>query len=191
MPNWCSTRYAFYATDKEHQDELYRFCDVVESVKNDFGKRWLGNVCTAFGINYKDVSCRGDIDCIYEDEDYIIIDTDTAWEPMPEMWDIILNKHFPHLKYAYYAEEPYMNIYVKHDDIGYFTEKFVFDGYSNDVGERISLDTEEELVYYANQIFSKMYGSEFVVPEEVYAFSEELNSQGGDAYLNIHEIEEV
>lgn len=198
MPNWCSTTYLFYASEKQYESELDKFVNEIQDatskprLKNGFSNRWLGNVCDAYGIDWQSVDCRGQITEIEEIVEGVIVRTETAWSPMHEMWEIILQNHFPHLGFDYIAEESGCDIYVKHNTVEYFTEKYLVDGCSDDGECYEYLDKEEYIVDYANDLFSKHYGSKFVVPEEVYAFSEQLDMSGsnGDYYFHIHEFEE-
>ena len=94
-----------------------------ERLPNSFGNSWLENIVDGFGFNYKEIPCRGSIsyfpelgeDGIY---DRIYLATETAWQPMTEMWDKIITKYYPSITYVLLAEEQGCALYINTDITG-------------------------------------------------------------------------
>lgn len=133
MPNWCYSDYAFTG----NVDEITNFHDKLisltfkERIPNGFGNSWLGNIVDGFGFNYNEIPCRGEVDYISDigeccDENEFYITVHTAWEYKNEMWDKIIAKYYPSIKYMFRAEEPGSVIYVNTDIGGHiFPEKYI------------------------------------------------------------------
>ena len=119
-------------------------------IKNDFGKKWLGNIVRKAGFDYDEVDCRGRIvkmGIIEETEDkanaWFSISTESAWRPMLEMWHLILGKYAPSCKYIYVAEEPGTDLFWTNDMYGeFFNEHFVIDFYDGEEDKRKKLNIE-------------------------------------------------
>ena len=120
MPNWCSTTFSFYHNGtKEGEAALADLHDKIEEytkepsrVKNGFGPKWLGNVADGFGIDWNTVECRGEIIDITDVENdsgrrAFRVYTETAWGPMPDMWEKIIGQRYQdQIMFEYIAEEP-------------------------------------------------------------------------------------
>jgi len=123
MPNWCFTNITFYG----EFDDLIPFHKKVEEiintpskVKNDFGSGWLGDFVHHFGLD-EEVSHRGCVshydaeigekECIPNFE----IQIETAWAPMVEIWEKIIEQHYPKIKYVFISEETGFSVYINTD----------------------------------------------------------------------------
>lgn len=89
-----------------------------------------------------------------EDEYYFYMDTETAWLPLMNTFDIIIKHTDSEIKYYYTSEEPGMGIYINTDSSEiYLTPRFnVYLDYSNKVNISEGLQTFEEcyrLIYDA------------------------------------------
>ena len=132
MANLCDTMYRFFVSevDKEHKKQLKKFYSKISKVYDDNRNTWLGDVAKCFGINPESISCKGDIYFISEmDEEndyYFEIATTTAYEPLNEIWDILLSQEeYEGIEYVYRAEEPSCEIYINTDYIGeIFPERY-------------------------------------------------------------------
>ncbi len=121
MPNWCTTT-ILIAGDKY---ELKNLQELITKwinrgyTKHGFGKLWLGNAVLGAGFKVEDFECRGlfaYIGEVYEsDVSLFEFVTSTAWEPMIEMWEAIVEKYAPHSKIYWYAEEPGTELYFSND----------------------------------------------------------------------------
>lgn len=114
MPNWCNTQIEI---KNENIGELQTFADKLEDwtscnyIDNGFGLNWLGNVVGNAGI-YEDVNCRGVVEYFYITDDSLIIDTETAWQPMLKMWELLLAKYLPEAILYFEAEECGFGLYA-------------------------------------------------------------------------------
>ena len=134
MPNWCSTTFSFYHNGtKEGEAALADLHDKIEEytkepsrVKNGFGPKWLGNVADGFGIDWETVECRGeiiDITDVKNDGGYraFRVYTETAWGPMPDMWEEIIGQRYQdQIMFEYIAEEPGNGVFINTDREGIF-----------------------------------------------------------------------
>jgi len=132
MPNWCFASYVLEGEKKEI-DELESMLNRLNSmekpaVENGFGTNWLGCIVDELGHDWNEVRCRGSwSDLERPDELSLRLNTETAWAPCNETFDLIC-KHFPSLQYFYSSEEPGMCEYWTNDVEGkYFPERFHID----------------------------------------------------------------
>lgn len=123
MPNWCYTNINIKCNSEKEAKALHDKIEKWTSVnycENGFGFNWLGNIVGNSGIDDRkdgndfSVCCRGSL--IYLDitdiGDELIIDMETAWIPMLQMWKRICDKHLPSgydIKYS--AEETGCELY--------------------------------------------------------------------------------
>lgn len=125
MPNWCSTNITINCKDSEDAKDFFdkvtewtskNFCD------NGFGHDWLGNVLGNAGLaTMKDgifeskYRCRGSVVYLDVCNEQVIIDTETAWTPMLQMWKAICDKYLDWYELIYTAEECGMGLYFTND----------------------------------------------------------------------------
>lgn len=149
-----------------------------------FGDFWLGNVllefcpdCAKFDGDVfickykdKDIECRGSISYISQSGDSISGDTldtlymstETAWVPMPDMWNVIfLTCNYTDIKYVFQAEEPNDDVFINTDvEKRFFTTygmadvDFSLPGYLP--GTRY-FDSEQEMLDEFNQIITALH----------------------------------
>jgi len=137
MPNWCDTKFVFYGNKNEileFYNRLKRILDSPNHISNEFKKSWLGNILMDYGFDWENAPCRGNVDDIADDvtvegnEACFSLNTTSAWSPLTEMWDLILKKEYPSVKYVYLAIEPGSGIFINTDTSGkYLTEKYLLD----------------------------------------------------------------
>lgn len=221
MANWCLTAYAFYGPKKEIKRLHSRLNDVCKndysrtkySSPNDFGPCWLGNVLAKHHILFSKTACRGSLyyvsDVAYDSEhDFwtLIVETSTAWRPMPDMWDMILKKSYPSVKYVYEAEEPSNLLFLNTDTEGlFFPDKYIYSvelptktDYLNEYAdaprteffeERFS--SEEELLNQINKDFEEHFGIHFRTLNDFYVAKPEIDrllaDLGCDCTLHMYE----
>ncbi len=172
MPNWCTTSYVFRGDEKEIKDFYNKIKSFTskERIQNDFGDFWLGNVVDGFGFDYNEIPCRGLIDYFPDsqedtDPDRLELSTQTAWEPMTEMWNKIIEKYYPSISYVFIAEEPGCELYINTDLTGEdFSERFSIDfrlppKYTHAAPNGFYADCEENVVEEFNYIFHRKYKS--------------------------------
>lgn len=131
MPNWCSTAYAIEGNAKELK-KLYDLMNGLQErkeplVPNGFGTAWLGCLVDALGENWEKVHCRGDWNNLQFDSNVLTFNTETAWSPCNEVFDMVCEK-YPTLHYFYQSEEPGMGLYCTNDEDGkHFPDRFYVD----------------------------------------------------------------
>lgn len=157
MPNWCETYLRFHGNKKD----IKTFYDMLNDWTNktviatDFGSYGLANIMVQAGFRgdiildaddkpEKHIACRGNITCIedmdfdeFDDNDgnvsfYLI--TDTAWEPMVQMWREIIQKYnLESIDFGFIAEEPGNALYLVLDTFNEFEcDIYVVPAYESD-----------------------------------------------------------
>lgn len=121
MPNWCYTGINIKCSSEEEAEYLYKKIQKWTSVNyccNDFGLNWLGNIVGNSGVGkIKDgrssVDCRGELIYLDLNDNEVIVETETAWKPMLQMWKRICDKYLVEgYGIEYSAEEPGLGLYV-------------------------------------------------------------------------------
>ena len=131
MPNWCWTQIRITSCSEEKLKDL---CEKIKEwtskpyIKNDWDNNWLGNVVGFSGIakwNEEDhnfhselgiVACRGCIESVDYKDGNLQINTETAWTPMVQLWELICQKYlYDDYELFYVAEEGGNCIYTTND----------------------------------------------------------------------------
>ena len=136
MANWCFSNFTFFVEKDEDLGELKRLHKILtegllrpSEVKNSFEPGWLGKVAINHDICWESVKCRGAIEFI---DDKIVevspmcfsIRTETAWEPMVELWEAVTAK-YRGVSFVYLAEESGLGIFINTDRSGrFYTERY-------------------------------------------------------------------
>ena len=124
MPNWCYTNITITHNDEEKVKNLENLINEWTSkdyMKNGFGHTWLGNVVLGANIgtvdtNPKtDIRCRGKLSNIDRNGNELIINTETAWAPMMQIWKKVIDKYLPDAEILYTAEECDCGLYYTND----------------------------------------------------------------------------
>ena len=127
MPNWCNTRIQIRHEDPQKTRELYESIKkwmTYDYHKNGFGLTWLGNIVGNSGVDrirekgdFEKVRCRGWVSYIeyVEDIESILIDTETAWRPMLQMWQLVCDRYLPGAEIVYEAQECGCCLYQTND----------------------------------------------------------------------------
>jgi len=218
MPNWCSTTFVFHG-DGEELETLYKFIDHAidqnrtDNTISDFKAAWLGNVLLDLEIDKEDVChsndphyrCRGWIedmalDKIGNDIYELRLYTETAWDVMDEMWELVLEKlDLKSVKFSFCAEEEDCGYYVKHNIEGYndFPETYRLDAYIEKEidgkmyqGELVEpyCGSESEIVDELN----KFFGTEHSKLEDFYDLIDEFNNENeDDQWIYVNKFVEV
>ena len=200
MPNWCSTKFTFYGNKDEiikFHDRLNRILDGIDHTPNEFGVLWLGNILIDYGFDWEDAPCRGNADDLADDviiegdEAYFGLNVTSAWVPLTEMWDLIIKKEYPSIKYVHLAIEPGLGIFINTDTSGkYFTEKYLLNivlpeeicGNYVDIYEFYS-EPDEVL-----EDLEKHTGKRFATIDEAREFFEKKLDEIEDIYGEYHAI---
>ena len=134
MPNWCYTQITINCDDKNKLEEFEKRINEWTShnyIENGFGLNWLGNIVGNSGIGTTDTGeeiylrCRGRLTYLDNTGDQLIIDTETAWEPMLKMWVKLLDKYLPEAELIYQAQECGFELYLTNDP--YLFDRYIVD----------------------------------------------------------------
>lgn len=125
MANWCYTYITITHEDQAALTKLHEHIldwtshKAMESDLND--PKWLGNVVLNAGVgsvNLEDndyLNCRGEICETRLEDGKLVIQQDTAWEPMVKLWLRVLEKYLPGATLTYRAEEHGRMLYWTND----------------------------------------------------------------------------
>lgn len=206
MPNWCSNAMTVVGP----KDDIVKFIDHINRScdhSKETGHWELYDIFADLGYVNED----GDIDCADWTRGYLTDDGgdygldqsptgngeycaqfhfETAWGPMCDAWDTLLNEHFPTLRQYTIAEECGNDVYVNTDKEGiFYDEKLAVDGYcaktnryTSDYGVGgIGRSSEKDALDAINYAFRK----DFKTLKEAKRFAEQLDDD--DSFLNIEE----
>ena len=202
MPNWCTTSYVFRGNENEIRDFYNKIKSFTskERISNGFGNFWLGNIVDGFGFDWKEIRCKGLIDYFPEpediDSDRLELSTETAWYPMTDMWDKIIEMYYPSITYVLIAEEPGCDVYINTDIEGeYFTERFSVDfnlppKYDFLCDDGFYADCEEEIVEKFNSIFHRKYKSYKQCKKKLYKEFKRKKYRDKGYFIAIHKYRE-
>lgn len=137
MSNRCLTSYNIQFESKAAADKAKSILEYIQSnpiykYLSSSGQSWLGNIIEFFGLPVGDkkfpVSCRGDIEYWAQDERSIQIETNTAWNMMPDA--ISLFRLLGDCKIGYEAEEPTDDVFI--NDGSFYNTEWMY--YTDDYG---------------------------------------------------------
>lgn len=222
MPNWCNTEIVFFGA-KETVNDFHNKLQVWLKDKNltpsdYFGTDWLGNILYhAFGEKYvteniekMDFRCWvnfvDDIEPINDNEYEFRITTESAWEPLIRIWDLILEELYPdkNISFAYIAEEGRTGFYQIYDPLHVIYEtNEIYNVYKTDDREDIfglsdycdcSVYTKKELIRYIESCFEIKCGEKELADIEALnkKISDYIQKITGDTYcefiINKYEV---
>ncbi len=193
MPNWCESKFAFVVDDLKNKSELKRLYDNLSKAcnthcpeENGFGDSWLGHVAIIHNIPWKSIRCRGYISHIDDFNDianHFVIGTETAWGPLTDFGDCILEQ-YKGVSYVYMAEEEGNEIYINTDISGkIFPDKYMF--YNEDVGSLYFKD-ESDFVKYVSKYLEK----KFEYFDEIKKYIDSLRSSDEDLCIYVTKFSE-
>ena len=136
MPNWCSNQIAFYQEDggctllEAFHADIQKYVGYREPDTGRFSN-WAGHWLESNKINPDSVSCRGSFESCELYFDHVIISMETAWGPIPELWEKLAEKY--DLRYVYIAEECGGELYINTDSCGrFFTTRYILNYFDLD-----------------------------------------------------------
>ena len=162
MPNWCSNSIAFYQEDGGNTmiEAFYMDIQKYTNVKNnETGEisNWVGHWLQSSRVNIDNMYTRGFFSNCELNVNHVRIDMETAWTPLPEVWDLMAGKY--ELSYVYIAEEDGCAVYVNTDSTGrFFTTRYMMQSFEieylelaadtmAEYGERLREFNEEPLYF--------------------------------------------
>lgn len=179
MANICSNSTVFYGK-REFLDALW---GVIQNAQEREHPMWLGNIFIEAGFPEKEISdgdiyCRGSVDFLSRDErdGSIKIDYQTAWSPIYEEFDKLLNRFFPDVEEVTIAEECGCEIFINTDVEGrWFKDRYQI--------EREDSDTEyfDDLDSFLRR-FNEIFGTSFGTFAECEAYE-----PADDSWVSVHE----
>jgi len=120
MPNWCSNSIAFYQEDGGIA-LLQAFYADVQKYENG---EWVANMLKVHGVNTDEIYSHGHFQNCVLNSDHVRIDMESAWRPLPEVWDKIAEKY--NLSCVYASEECGSAVYVNTDTEGrFFADRYI------------------------------------------------------------------
>lgn len=129
MPNWCYTSMTITGNEDEIKvlNDNFSKAKEFQGTKSDFSGIWLGKLVEYLGVDYQKVSCKGSIINYNYVPGKILVDTETAWQPLFEPILMMVEKFAPNSQITYYCEEPGCEIYLTNDSDR--AGKFVIDSW--------------------------------------------------------------
>jgi hypothetical protein len=131
MPNWCSNSIAFYQEDggtcllEPLFMEIGKYINHIDPETNR-NCDWVGHFLKSSKIDPESLSSRGFFQNCELNSDHVRVDMDTAWSPLPEVWDKIAETYG--LSYVYISEECGCAVYVNTDVEGrFFSDRYLLD----------------------------------------------------------------
>ena len=123
MPNRCSNSIAFYQEDGGNamveafyaDDQKYQ--DYKDPERGNHSD-WVGHWLQSNRVDTNNLYTRGFFTNCEFNENHVRIDMETAWAPLPEVWDLMAEKY--ELVYVYISEECGCAVYVNTDYTGRF-----------------------------------------------------------------------
>jgi len=136
MPNWCSNSIAFYQEDGGNAmvEAFYADVQKYQDYKDpETGKHsdWVGHWLQSNRINTENLYSRGFFSNCELNGNHVRVDMETAWAPLPEVWDLMADKY--ELVYVYISEESGCEVYVNTDSEGrFFTTRYMLNYFDVD-----------------------------------------------------------
>lgn len=184
MPNWCTTKYVFVGDQQELKD-LYDVMKELENlseplVPNDFGTSWLGCLVTKLGMDWNNISCRGNWFDLIVNEGELRFETSTAWGPCYSVMNLICEK-FPSLSYFYQAIEWGNEIFETNDYMGkYFPQKYIvyfdIDGSGSD--DEFFVNNKDLFVF-----LSKKFKTSITSMQDIETLNKRLEKKDGFCHV--------
>jgi hypothetical protein len=198
MANWCNNSIIFYQEDGGNAmaEAFYTDIKKYQNYKDyETGEvsDWVGHWLQSNQIDTGIVYSRGFFTNCELEGNYVRIDMETAYTPLPEIWDLMAGKY--ELSYVYLSEEPGCEIYVNTDDEGrFFPMRYTADCYDIPV-ETLDSDFLEKcrqwIEDYQGEILYFNSWEEVLKTFEVFDFHaadlEDLNSKLEVLNIRVHE----
>ena len=193
MPNWCFSQVNI-SDSREHiatiKDELSK-AFASNPVGADFGNQWLGNLLLHIGMDketviHGDLDCRGSVSYIFEGDDYIELEMESAWQPHLKCIQKFVETHSDTARFKYYADEPGCELFWTNDPV-----------YAGTVYTDVWLNDPKENMFYTGLSDNTKETAYRALKEHLGEGSwDELcakaaNVEGDDEYVNIYVYEYV
>ena len=133
MPNWCWNSVAFYQEDGGNAmvEAFYADIQKYQDYRDpETGKLsdWVGHWLQSNRVDTDNLYTRGFFTNCELNGNHVRVDMETAWSPLPEVWDLMAEKY--ELAYVYISEEPGNAVYVNTDSTGkFFSTRYMMHGF--------------------------------------------------------------
>lgn len=190
MPNWCFTSVVIYGKKKEVQSLFSKMNNLEKRkkplVESGFGNTWLGCLVVKLGADWEKVYCRGSWSDLFYEGGILYFNTETAWGPMTEVFDLIKQK-FPSLQIYYSAEEPGCELFTTNDVDGlYFKDRYFLDSYD----EPLYFETLEEAAESVSGIVGhKVEATVDSIKKALDKYMEEHEDDEQEVFYSFHEFQ--
>ena len=187
MANYCDSTYHIIGEASE-LDALYALMTRLEAEKEN--GNWVGHIVEALnGKIPEPLYVRGWWDSLEKEEDYISFHLESAWEPLYEAWDFICSK-FETLSAYFIGEEPGCEVYLKRSNpergwfnCNYFVDMCVPEGEYN---EEYFDDIDSAFRY-----IERLTDTNIITCDDIEALNSAWSEKNEDAYIYLHEFQEV
>ena len=185
MANICDVCYKCVGDSKEIES-LYNVLQSMnkpdaQSLENDYGNMWLGNLVHKLGGDWQKYRCRGEITDYSLTDGMLIINQFTAWCEQEGVRQIITEK-FPSIKVYFEAMELDNEVFYTNDSTGtYFPYRYMIE---------TECDCEEfTTLSQAAQYASKILGKELPPDEQVISAAlDKYTSEQDDDHIAVLRI---
>lgn len=189
MANDCTSTYRI-AGDASELDALYNLM-VTLGKKPVSDCCWVGHIVKALndGKIPDHLYVRGWWQDLSREEDHILFNQESAWEPIYEAWDFICSK-FKTLHAYFIGEEPGCEVFLKRndDEHNWFPDNYMLDAYppGGEYHTEYFLTLDEAFRY-----IEKIADVNIITVDDVEALNLKWNEEDEDAYIYLHEFKEV
>ena len=137
MANWCYAEIIFYSTSREEIEMMQARIDRINHTTNTpYGAYRFELFANEYGLDCGEPNwLDGEVDYISpvifnNDYYYFNVNTQTRWDLHLNLWILIIEKCYPQIKIAYFAEESGSEFFARYDETGcFFRENYYIDGY--------------------------------------------------------------
>ncbi len=187
MANLCNSTYRITGEASE-LDALYELMSRLEKEKEN--GNWVGHIVEALNDKIPEhLYVRGWWNELDREEDCISFSLESAWDPIYEAWDFICSK-YDSLAAYFIGEESGCEVYLKrdHPEKEWFSDNYYVD---------ICTPKEEYFHEYFKNIddafryIEKIADTNIITCEDIEGLNSAWSEEHHDAYIYLHEFQEV
>lgn len=205
MPNFAITNLTFNGPDARKLYDNVKHWTSFSTLETDFGDMWLGNIAINSGlvnaehINDPDTPrCRGYICDISEfDDDCFEVQEETAWVPMTNVWQRVVDLYNYDVEITFVGEESGNQVYLSNDPIYVGKYNVDVDIESDEIKKEFGYDllfsddlSEQETIDFLKRILNA-YSVKEIENNLNKLIEQTLDVIDEDAVLGINEYEEI
>lgn len=187
MANYCYSTYRITGETSE-LDTLYRLMKRLEKEKEN--GNWVGHIVESLNEKIPEhLYVRGWWSELEMEDDCICFQLESAWDPIYEAWDFICSK-YETLSAYFIGEESGCEVYLKrdHPEKGWFKDNYYLD--------ICTPDDEYIHEYFTNiddafRFIERITESNIITCEDIEGLNSAWSEENPDAYIYLHEFQEV